>query len=300
MELSDLTIFRAVVEAGGVSRAAEKLHRVQSNITTRIRQLEEKLGVSLFVREGKRMRLSPAGAILLDHSARLLDLARETREAVQDTEPRGVLRLGAMESTASVRLPVPLSRFHRRYPDVSIELRSGNPQQLTAFLLAGDLDAALVTEPVNDERLEKLAIYEEELVIIAARDQSRIRKIGDSKQQAILAFEPGCPHRKRLEDWLARDGKLPERIIEISSYHTLLGCVVAGMGIALMPKSVLETFPDRSLLSLHPLPPGQSVAKTLLIWRKGMRSAKIDALIEELTSAAKNGPKRERASRRRA
>lgn len=298
MELSDLLIFRAVVEAGGVSRAAERLHRVQSNITTRIRQLEDKLGVSLFVREGKRMRLSPAGAILLDHSARLLDLARETREAVQDTEPRGLLRLGAMESTASVRLPVPLSRFHQRYPQVSIELRSGNPQQLMSLLLAGELDAALVTEPVNDERVEKIAIYEEELIIIAPRDQRRIRTIADSKEQGILAFEHGCPHRKRLEDWLARDGKLPERIIEISSYHALLGCVVAGMGIALMPKSVLETFPDRDLLSVHPLPPGQNMARTLLIWRKGMRSAKIDALAEILTAATKSGRKKKSASKR--
>ena len=59
---------------------------------------------------------------------------------------------------------------------------------------------------VPDQRLEKLEIYEEELVIIAGRDQSRIRKISDSRQQAILAFEHGCPHRKRLEDWLARAG----------------------------------------------------------------------------------------------
>lgn len=293
MELSDLVIFRAVVETGGISPAAAKLHRVQSNITTRIQQLEKKLGVDLFVREGKRLRLSPAGAILLDQSKKLLDLARETREAVQDIEPRGLLRLGAMESTASVRLPLPLSRFQARYPQVGIELHSGNPQQLTSALLAGELDVALVTEPVSEE-LEKIAIYEEELVIIAPRNQKRIRTIADSKQRAILVFEHGCPHRKRIEDWLASDGTLPESVIEISSYHVLLGCIVAGMGIALMPKSVLETFPDRRLLSLHPLPPGQNIARTLLVWRKGMHSAKIGALKETLLAAAKGGQKRRR------
>jgi DNA-binding transcriptional LysR family regulator len=298
MELSDLVIFQAVVEAGGVSRAANKLHRVQSNITTRVRQLEKKLGVELFVREGRRMRLSPAGAILRDQSKKLLELARETREAVQDSEPRGVLRLGAMESTSSVRLPVPLSRFHRRYPEVKIELRSGNPQQLTAQLLAGEIDVALVAEPVSDERLERARIYEEELVIIAPRDQRRIRTVADLKEKAILAFEHGCPHRKRLEDWLARDGKLPEQVIEISSYHALLGCVVAGMGIALMPKSVLATFPDRALLSVHALPPGQDTASTVMIWQKGMRSAKVDAL-KEVLLAAKDNPARKAGKKSR-
>jgi DNA-binding transcriptional LysR family regulator len=76
--------FRAVVEAGGVTRAAERLHRVQSNITTRIRQLEEKLGTPLFIREGKRLHLSPAGQVLLDYAQRLLALADEARDAVRD------------------------------------------------------------------------------------------------------------------------------------------------------------------------------------------------------------------------
>src|SRR5262245_28464360 len=122
MELSDLLVFRTVVEAGGVTRAAEKLNRVQSNVTTRIRHLEEQLGVNLFIREGKRLHLSPAGKVLLDYAGRLLDLAREARESVHDTKPRGLFRLGAMESTTSIRLPAPLSEYCQRYPDVTLEL----------------------------------------------------------------------------------------------------------------------------------------------------------------------------------
>ena len=107
MDLTDLHIFRAVVQAGGITRAAEKLNRVQSNVTTRVRQLESELGVELFIRNGKKLHLSPAGKLLLDYADRLLDLAEEAREAVQDAKPRGLLRLGSMESTASMRLPVP-------------------------------------------------------------------------------------------------------------------------------------------------------------------------------------------------
>src|ERR1043165_1314449 len=104
MELSDLKIFRAVVREGGVTKAAAALHRVQSNVTTRVRQLERALGVKLFIREGKRMHLSPAGQTLLAYADRLLDLATEASDAVHGARPRGPFRLGAMESTAAVRL----------------------------------------------------------------------------------------------------------------------------------------------------------------------------------------------------
>src|SRR3982750_3631768 len=122
MELSDLNVFRTVVRGGGITRAAEKLNRVQSNVTTRIRHLEQHLGVELFIREGKRMHLSPAGKAFLIYADRLLDLASEAKESVHDTRPRGPFRLGSMESTASVRLPTPLSEYCRRHPDVPLEL----------------------------------------------------------------------------------------------------------------------------------------------------------------------------------
>src|SRR4029450_345605 len=126
MDLSDLRIFTAVVREGGVTRAAERLNRVQSNVTTRIRQLEDDLGVALFIREGKRLHLAPAGQVLLDYADRLLVLADEAPAAGQDPRAGGTFRLGSIESTAAVRLPAPLSEFHRRYPDVVLELRTGN------------------------------------------------------------------------------------------------------------------------------------------------------------------------------
>lgn len=109
-------IFSAVVRHGGVTRAAEQLHRVQSNVTTRVRQLEDELNVRLFIREGKRLHLAPAGRVLLDFADRLLALADEARVAVQDSRPRGVFRLGAMESTAAVRLPGPARRIQSAPP----------------------------------------------------------------------------------------------------------------------------------------------------------------------------------------
>ena len=281
MDLSDLTIFSAVVREGSVTRAAERLHRVQSNVTTRIRQLEEDLRVALFVREGKRLHLAPAGQVLLDYADRLIALAAEARSAVQDARPRGTFRLGAMESTAAVRLPGLLTEYHQRHPEVILELRTGNPQVLGSAILAGDLDAALVAEPIAEVPFEKAFAFDEELVIVAPARHPPIGK-KSGLPPTIIVFEHGCPHRKRLEDWYESRREMPERTIEIASYHAMLGCVVAGMGISLIPKSVLTTFPERRRLSVHRLAKAENCAQTVLIWRRGANSANVRALEEIL------------------
>jgi DNA-binding transcriptional LysR family regulator len=282
MDLTDLHIFRAVVQAGGITRAAERLNRVQSNVTTRVRQLETELGVELFIRNGKKLHLSPAGKLLLDYADRLLELAEEAREAVHDAKPRGVLRLGSMESTASVRLPLPMNAYLSRYPEVSLELRIGTPRELAAAVRDGELDGALVAEPIADAPFEKIPLYDEELVIVAAANHPPIKSPRDVSGRPVLAFEAGCPYRQRMEDWFAGSGEMSDRIIETSSYHAILGCAVAGMGISIVPRIVLKTFPDLKLLSVHPLPAQLHIAPTVFIRRKGAVSPKVGALIEVL------------------
>lgn len=277
MELSDLHIFRTVAREGGITRAAEKLHRVQSNVTTRIRQFEDKLGVELFVRTGKRLTLSPAGSTLLAYADRMLDLAAEAQNAVTDRVPRGVLRLGSMESAAAVRLPGALADFGRRFPEVTIELRTGNTLDLSAAVLAGEIDAAFVGEPVAEGAFEEVTAYVEELAIVTSRGMKLDGPPG-SPSRTMLAFEHGCAHRKRLEDWFAARRIIPERIVEMTSYHAILGCASVGMGVALLPRAVLGTIPESGALGIHDLPKGEDTARTLLIWRKGVTSPNVEAL----------------------
>ena len=110
MDLTSLALFRAVALEQSVTRAAQSLQRAQSNVTTRIQQLEEELGASLFLREGKRMRLTEQGQAFLAYAEQLLALADEARQALHPAQPSGRLRLGSMESTAAARLPEPLAR----------------------------------------------------------------------------------------------------------------------------------------------------------------------------------------------
>lgn len=280
MDLSDLRVFQAVATAGGVTRAAELLHRVPSNVTTRIKNLEDDLGVALFGREGRRLQLSPQGKVLLEFANRLLSLAEEARGAMHEQVPRGVLHLGSMESTAAIRLPPLLGQIHERYPDLSIELRTGAPRPLTMRVLSGELDAALVAEPVSDPRLDSLAVWTEQLVIIGPVGHPPIRSAHDIRKGTLLVFEPDCPHRQRLEAWCARDNMAPRRIIEVGSYHAILGCCVAGTGIALIPAAVLDTYTERARLSEHKLKGDFRTVRTMLIWRKDSPQPKVKLLAD--------------------
>ena len=286
MELSDLQVFKAVVQTGGIVRAAESLHRAQSSITARIQALEEKLATPLFIREGRRMQLAPAGRVLLQYADRLLDLAKEAGEAVRLDQPAGVLRLGAMESTAAVRLPLPLGEFHDAHPEVALELYIGDPTDHTRQVLNGELDAALIAIPASDKRLASVPMYEEEMVLISEAKHAPIATPRDIDAKTLLAFHPGCPHRKRFEDWFARAHVVPRQMVEMGSYHAILGCVAIGMGVAMVPASVLATYAERDRLGVHRLGPKFRYAQTRLIWRRDAPQAKVAALRKVLREYA--------------
>lgn len=282
MELSDLHIFRCVVEEGGISKAALKLHRVQSNVTTRIRQLEQELGVALFLREGKRLLLTASGRILLEYAERLLALAAEARAALADGAPCGHLRLGSMESTAAVRLPDLLSAFHRQHQDVRLELRTGGTGRLVAGVLEGTLDCALVSGPVEDVRLENTPIFYERLALVAPARHPPIGSAQDLQTRTLLTFEADCAYRQRLEHWLSADGVVAERIVELASYHAMIGCAASGMGIALVPQSLLDKLNVGDTVSIHALPEALARVTTVLIRRREKISGAVAALLQLL------------------
>ena len=282
MDLSDLVIFKAVVENGSITRAAERLHRVPSNVTTRIRQLERGLSVELFHRQGKRLVLSETGAILFDYANKLLRLAEEAQDALHNSMPRGVFRLGASESVVATRLPEPLNEFHRRWPDVRLELQTAPSQRLLTLLTEGALDATFVAGPVSHPDIATERQYREELVLVTARGHKPVRRPRDVAGRTLLVFENGCAYRQRLEDWFQGQGAAIERLMEFSSYHAILGCAAVGMGVALVPRRVLEVFSERARLGVHRLAPEWRWADIVLAWPQGREGAKLGALKDVL------------------
>lgn len=280
MEFSQLRIFQAVAEEGSITRAAERLHRVPSNLSTRLKQLEEQMGVELFVRERQRLQLSAAGKVLLDYTARLFALREEALGAVQGGVPAGKFTLGTMYSTAAIHLPALLARYHRSYPAVNLHVQSAPSGELLEGLLTGRLDAALVDGPLELAGLDGVAFCQEHLVLISDLDHEPITRAQDVQGREVFTFRQGCSYRSRLEAWYASDRAAMGRVMEIESYQGMLACVVAGSGVALMPESMLASLPWRESVRAHPLQPPFDSATTWLMWRKGMMGANLNAWIE--------------------
>jgi len=269
MELSALRIFKAVAEEGGVTQAAARLHRVQSNVSARLTQLEESLGVTLFHRTGRRLQITPEGARLLNYADRLLQLADEAQAAVQpDGKPAGLLRIGSMETTAAARLPQVLAAFHRKHPEVELVLDTGPSDYVLDGVLNHRLDVALVAAPVLQPELEQLPVFEEELVLITGATHGPVKSPRDIQRRGLLVFRSGCAYRRRLEGWFAEHGVAPTRVSEFGTFEAIIGCVAAGMGVAVMPKEILSQRRLSRSLRLHELPAKTARVKTMLVWRK--------------------------------
>jgi DNA-binding transcriptional LysR family regulator len=282
MDLVELQIFKTVAEQGGITRAATALHRVQSNVTTRVKQLEERLGTKLFHRQGRKLVLSSEGRLLLDYAERLLRLSTEAQAAIRGHALHGVFRLGSLESTAAARLPSVLAAYHRAHPGVRLELVTGTSGALVDKVLRGDIEAAFVAEPFPAKNLEMQHVFTEELVLITPRSQTRVGTPRELEQRVVLAFPTGCSYRRRLESWLGRSSMVAERVMEYGSYHAITACVAAGGGIAVVPRSVLRVVGAEKQVAVHPLPAQVSKARTMLVWPRGPQSAALAALREAL------------------
>src|SRR5438132_13022813 len=281
MDLVELKIFKTVAEQGGITKAAAALHRVQSNVTTRVQQLEARLGTKLFHRQGRKLVLSSEGKVLLAYADRLLRLSSEAQAALKGHGPHGVFKLGTLESTAATRLPPMLARYHRGYPAVRLELVTGTSGALVDRVLRGEIEAAFVAEPFTEKNLETQHAFTEELVLITPKGHRRVTRPQDIDERVVLAFTTGCSYRRRLESWLGRSSIVAERIMEYGSYHAIVACVAAGSGIAVVPKSVLRLAGAEAQVGVHSLPPQVARARTMLVWRRGHQSALLDALRKE-------------------
>jgi DNA-binding transcriptional LysR family regulator len=295
VELGDLLIFKTVADEGGIIRAARKLHRVQSSVSTRITQLESSIGTQLFHRDNRRLSLSPAGERLLAYADRLLRLSEEARGAVSGSAPGGILRLGALESTAASRLPQILATYHRAYPQVSIRLTTGTNDGLTAAVAARTLDAAFVAEKPSNRELSSAAFFSERLVIISSLGHRAISRAQDTEGDSVIAFPNGCAYRRVLQRWLGAKRISTMPLLELSSYHAIFACVAAGTGIAVLPESVLATL-QHEQVARHPLPKVFAQLITPLVWRTAERSLALCALQETLRNVRPETQRSLRAS----
>ena len=266
MDLLTLNTFSAIARHGTVSAAASELHTVQSNVTNRLKQLESELGMALFTRHSRGVTLTGAGTRLLGYAQRLNALVHEAEAAVRDHDTmHGSLRIGSMETTAAVRLPPFLGRFHQAHPEVQLELRTAPTAELLQQVLTQGLDGAFVAGPIDHPELSCETVFREELVLVRALGSPDLRQRLTQGDLTVIVFRQGCSYRQRLEAHFAAHGWLPFRRFEFGTLEGVLGCVAANVGLTILPRSVVESSACRAGLMLEPLGPTPMWVDTLFV-----------------------------------
>ncbi|MGG1368093.1 LysR family transcriptional regulator [Priestia megaterium] len=268
MDIQSLRIFKSVAEYGSISKAAKELNYAQSNITTRMQQLENSLQTVLFYRHNKGVTLTAKGELLITYADKIFRLLDETKEVMRDQEePQGPLSIGSMETTAAVHLPRFLSRYHSAYPHVDLNLKTGPTSQHIEAVLNYKLDGAFVSGPLSHPDLITKKVFSEELVLVGNSLLSQSLKSRKVDDLTLLVLHKGCFYREKLKHWLHEEGVIPSKVMEFGSLDALMGCIAAGLGVTLLPLSIVQRYSYLENVTHYPIPEKFSLVDTLFIYR---------------------------------
>ncbi|WP_054860461.1 LysR substrate-binding domain-containing protein [Gracilibacillus sp. JCM 18860] len=269
MDLHTLKIFQTVARLGSISQAARELQYAQSNITMKIQQLESDLKTTLFYRHNRGTDLTAKGSMLLSYTERIFHLIEETKSVMNDDQtPSGPLIIGSMETTAAVRLPTLLAKYHKDFPDVDVTLKTGSSEQNIQGVLKYELDGAFVAGPIEHPELIQKEVINEELVLITDTIHPPISSFKDIQTRTLLVFHAGCSYREKLEQWLRQERIVPNKIMEFGTLDAIIGCVAAGLGISMLPQVVVTKHVQDGMLRQHSIPNLYGKVKTVFIYRK--------------------------------
>lgn len=264
MELTDLKIFLCIAEEGSISRAAERLDYVQSNVTARLRKLEEELGTALFRRFSKGVALTEKGAVFREYALQIVTLSEEASRAVRDSdEPGGPLVIGVVETATCGRFMQMLSEFQLRYPAVELSFIAGQSSELSEKVLNYELDGAIIAGAPESPELDVEYQTQDELKWLMNPEPGALPDLS-AVQWAVSP--KGCPYRRALEAWLRDEGVSSVCMIELGSVDMLLSSVRSGLASTLLPASVLTG--EYEKLGAWPVPEKYRYTTTSLVRRK--------------------------------
>lgn len=292
MDASDLRMFETVAQLGGMNRAAEALNTVQSNVTQRIRRLEDEVGMPLFERHSRGVTLTAAGKRLLPYAREIRNTLEDAKRAVADDgKPSGPLLLGSLETTAALRLSPHISTYAARHPDVDFTLRTGTTRELIDMTLDRAVEGAFVCGPVAHPDLDERTVFNEELVILSHPDMRHLDDILAAPDVRMVVLRIGCSYRQRLEEVLTRRGVVGLRTLEFGTLEAIFGCVAAGLGITMLPKALVGPVWEHGRVAVHALPRAEAAVETVFIRHRDSRvssalSTFLDLVAERQTAQA--------------
>ncbi|WP_238651904.1 LysR family transcriptional regulator [Paenibacillus piscarius] len=245
MDLKTLKTFHLIVQYGSFNRAAQEMNYAQSTVTMQMQKLESELGVKLIER-GKEISLTEAGRLFHEQSLQITKHMEYLQTSLSNLKSgdSGHIRIGVTEPTASYRLPGVLRNFMTGHPNVRISVEISNTPTLKERVLQGEIDFALSTAPDLGSELHFEPLFQEEFAVLMPENHPLARKEVIAPQEfqgyRLLITSATCPYRRKLEMVLQESGNLMLDTMEIGSMTALKHYVENGLGIALVPKIMIE------------------------------------------------------------
>ncbi|XEC94184.1 LysR family transcriptional regulator [Paenibacillus tarimensis] len=303
MDFIYLKTFREVAKLQSFTRAAEELGYAQSSVTMQIQKLEREYGVPLIERYGRQLRLTPAGEELLKIAVQILDLYDRSKETVA-RQISGTLTIGAIDSLAAFYLPPFLQRLRAEFPGLNIHLHTDKEASIVTKVKDGDYDIGLLLDrAAPDPFLRRITIRPEPLILIAPPDHALTQletvELKDLNDMELVVSEGSCIYRSLFERLLKEQGIAYRFGFELSNLEAIKHCVINGLGMALIPKIVVEEELKRGSLTALPFShPDMRFDLQLLMhpkkWVSQPLQTLIDLFMDDATPQSSRGNRRQR------
>jgi DNA-binding transcriptional LysR family regulator len=281
VDLRHLEIVREVAETGSFTAAAKKLHVSQSAVSRQVLLLEEELGEPLFLRLGRKVKLTTAGQVLLDLSRRVLADVRTTTESIRDQQqaPAGVLQLGGGMTVCLHVFPALLKEFRKRQPRIDVKLTTGSTGHLLERLRSGSLDVGLLTLPVHGADLVQVPVMREELLLVlpSTHKLAKARRISpaDLAAQSWVLFESGSSTRRVIDGMFEENSLRPRIVMETENVEILKALTSIGMGLTILPYQALAQEARAGTLRVRRIEGVTMVRETGWVYVRGPRVPRV-------------------------
>ncbi|PLS17356.1 LysR family transcriptional regulator [Bacillus sp. M6-12] len=243
MESHDLWIFKTVAKLQSVSKAAEKLGYVQSNVSQRIKCLEEELGTRLFIRNNRGVTLTNEGNVLLDYANQIILLMDEAKSIINPKKWRESLTIGAPQTISAVRIPNLLASFLLENKNIDVKVRTSDKQKLHEMLAYGELDGLFINGTSIQSQFDNVYSYFEKIVLISPK-QCQMKKA--QNPTLIVNSDTNCAYRNKLLDFANKNNFHDPTILEFDSLEAILQGVHDGLGISMLPADIVYNRKDLS------------------------------------------------------
>ena len=270
MDIQTLIFFTEAARTGSFSAAAENLSYAQSNLSSRIKQLEDELGEPLFYRHKRGVRMTAKGQLFYEYALRILQLRDEAVTVIRDMDhPRGKLALGSIEATALHDLPELLSTYHARYPEVKLSLQTDMNDVFEGEVLNRKLDGAFLAGPVLHPDLDSVFLKKDRLILVGGGKEKDFDADKILREEPLITFPEGSIFRRRLELLLSsRKALYADRFLIFNSLGAMISNICAGIGYGYLPWTIVEPYLASGAMREYPLDDPYADLEIFFVYRK--------------------------------